>query len=82
VTGIAVGGVAVFSRKLQFASLIVTLRSLAAGCAVLGQNESATGAVVSSWHADGEAGGMLRVCGVGGVGGVGGAASLSRGVTG
>jgi hypothetical protein len=77
----AVGGVAVFARKVQSASLIVTL-SLAVGGLALCQNQSATGAVVSSWHADGEAGGRQRGWGVGGVGCVSGAASLGRGVTG
>ena len=81
VVGMAVGGVAVFARKVQFASLIATL-SLAVGGLALCQNQSATGAVVSLWHADGEAGGRQRVWGAGGVGSVSGAVSVGRGVTG
>jgi hypothetical protein len=82
VVGIAAGGDAGFAWKLQFASLIGSLGSLAVGGLVLCQSQLAIGVVIFSWHADGEAGGRQRVWGAGGVGSVGGAASLSRGVTG
>jgi hypothetical protein len=77
----AVGGEAGFARKVQSASLIGVL-SPGVGGTMPCQSQLAIGAAASSWHADGEAGGMQRVCGVGGVGSVSGAASFSRGVTG